>query len=93
MQAKSIFFFMTIAVLLYSSVLFSFSHYFLWGAYWLSDPHKLIPMVGVTFIAGVLWMWFYIKQRNLFHPMISHFLCDVFNLSVAMFYGLKMVTF
>jgi len=79
--------------ILYSSILFSFSHYFLWGTYWLADPKKLIPTVAVTFIAGILWMWFLVKQRNLLYPILSHSLCDLFNLSVAVFYGLRLATF
>jgi membrane protease YdiL (CAAX protease family) len=77
---------------LYSSALFSFSHYFLWGAYWLADSRKWVPSVITTFVMGMLWMWFFDKQKNLLYPMISHFFVDVFNLSVAVFYGLKLVT-
>jgi uncharacterized protein len=78
--------------ILYSSFLFSFSHFFLLGAYWLAEPHKLIATVISTFIMGILWMWFFNKQKNLLYPMISHFLVDVFNLSVAVFFGLKLIT-
>lgn len=78
--------------ILYSSALFGFSHYFLLGSYWLTDPRMWIPTVVSTFLMGVFWMWFYVKQRNLLYPVISHFFVDVFNLSVAVFYGLKLVT-
>jgi membrane protease YdiL (CAAX protease family) len=78
--------------ILYSSFLFSFSHYFLWGAYWLAEPKKWIAAVVAAFIMGILWMWFFDKQKNLLYPIISHFFVDVFNLSVALFFGLKLVT-
>lgn len=78
--------------ILYSSLLFSASHYFLWGSYWLLPPQKWIAAVISTFIMGILWMWFYQRQRNLVYPMISHAFVDIFNLSVAVFYGLKLVT-
>jgi membrane protease YdiL (CAAX protease family) len=78
--------------MLYSSSLFSFSHYFLWGAYWLAEPQKWIAAVVATFVMGMLWMWFFDKQKNLLYPIISHFFVDVFNLSVVLFYGLKLVT-
>ncbi len=76
----------------YSALLFSFSHYFLWGAYWLLPPQKWIAAVVSTFIMGTLWMWFYQRHRNLLYPILSHVLVDIFNLSVAMFFGLKLVT-
>jgi membrane protease YdiL (CAAX protease family) len=78
--------------ILYSSTLFAFSHYFLWGTYWLADPRKWITTVIATFIMGMLWMWFFDKQKNLLYTIISHFFVDVFNLSVAVFFGLKLVT-
>ena len=78
--------------ILYSSVLFSFSHYFLWGVYWLQPSPKWIAAVVSTFIMGILWMWFYQRSRNLVYPILSHVLVDVFNLSVVMFYGMKLVT-
>jgi membrane protease YdiL (CAAX protease family) len=76
----------------YAGFLFAFSHWFLWGAYWLSKPRVLIPVVITTFIMGVAWMWFYLRERTLFYPLVSHIFVDVFNLSVAMFLGLRLVT-
>lgn len=78
--------------ILYSSILFSFSHYFLWGSYWLLPPQKWIAAVVSTFIMGIFWMWFYQHQRNLIYPIISHAFVDIFNLSIAVFYGLKLTT-
>jgi membrane protease YdiL (CAAX protease family) len=78
--------------ILYSGVLFAFSHYFFLGAYWLSKPRVLIPVVITTFIMGLAWMWFYLRERSLGYTMASHLLVDVFNLSVAMFLGLPLRT-
>lgn len=75
---------------LFSGLLFSFSHYFLWGAYWLSNPRVLIPTCITTFLMGWCWMWFYQKDRRLIYPVLSHILVDVFNLSIAVFLGLKL---
>jgi membrane protease YdiL (CAAX protease family) len=72
---------------LYSAALFGFSHFFLWG-YWFKSPWILIPTVISTFIMGIAWMWFMNKQKNLIYPIISHIFVDIFNLSVAVYYGL-----
>jgi CAAX protease family protein len=77
---------------LYSSLLFCSTHYFLWGSYWLVPSPKWIAAVISTFIMGILWMWYYQKTRNLILPILSHSLVDVLNLSVAVFYGVKLVT-
>lgn len=73
-----------------SGALFSFSHYFLWGAYWLANPRVLIPTCITTFIMGWCWMWFYQKDRRLIYPIMSHIIVDIFNLSIAVFLGLKL---
>jgi membrane protease YdiL (CAAX protease family) len=71
----------------YSAMLFSFSHFFLWN-YWFQSPIILIPTLVSTFLMGVAWMLFMQKQRNLVYPILSHFFVDVFNLSVAVYYGI-----
>ena len=71
----------------YSAALFSFSHYFLWGS-WFKDMLVLVPTLVSTFIMGVAWMWFVQKTKNLGYPIISHIFVDIFNLSVAVYYGL-----
>lgn len=76
---------------LISAFLFSFSHYFLWGAYWLSNPKILIPTCITTFIMGWCWMWFYQRDGRLLYPVLSHMLVDIFNLSVAVLMGMKLV--
>lgn len=78
--------------ILVSAALFSFSHYFLWGAYWLSSPRILIPTCLTTFVMGVCWMWFYQRDRRLIYPILSHVLVDVFNLSIAVFMGIPLPT-
>ena len=72
--------------ILYSSVLFAFSHYFFWD-YWYRDSFVTLTTVISTFIMGVCWMWFYLKRKNLIYPIISHFFVDVSNLSVAIYVG------
>ncbi len=62
------------------------------GAYWLSRPRVLIPVLITTFIMGIAWMWFYLRERSLGYTIASHFVVDVFNLSVAMFMGLPLRT-
>lgn len=74
-----------------SACLFSFSHYFLWGSYWLSNPKILIPTCVTTFIMGWCWMWFYQRDNRLLYPVLSHMVVDIFNLSIAVFMGLKLV--
>jgi membrane protease YdiL (CAAX protease family) len=76
----------------YSGFLFAFSHYFLWCAYWLSKPRVMISVIITTFLMGIAWMWFYLRERTLFYPLVSHILVDIFNLSVAMFLGIRLVT-
>ncbi|TWR24802.1 CPBP family intramembrane metalloprotease [Mucilaginibacter pallidiroseus] len=75
---------------LVSGALFSFSHYFLWGAYWLANPRILIPTCVTTFIMGYCWMWFYQKDKRLIYPIMSHIVVDIFNLSIAVFLGLRL---
>ncbi len=74
-----------------SALLFSFSHYFLWGSYWLSNPKILIPTCITTFIMGWCWMWFYQRDGRLLYPVLSHMAVDVFNLSIAVFMGIGLV--
>ena len=78
---------------LYSAFLFGFSHYFLWGAYWLADPpRQWIAAALSTFVMGLLWSWFYRRDGRLIYPLVSHGLVDVFNLSVALFSGVPLLT-
>jgi membrane protease YdiL (CAAX protease family) len=74
--------------MVFSAALFTWAHYMLWGRYLEAREWFLYPVLGATFIMGLLWMWFMQRERNLAYPMISHFLVNVLNLSVAVFYGL-----
>ncbi len=76
----------------YSGILFAFSHWFFTGAYWLSNPRVLIPVLLTTFVMGVAWMWFYLRERSLVYTIASHLIVDVLNLSVAMFMGVHLRT-
>jgi membrane protease YdiL (CAAX protease family) len=78
--------------ILFSGGLFAFSHWFFMGAYWLSRPRVLIPVVITTFLMGIAWMWFYLRERSLAYTIASHFVVDVLNLSVAVFLGLRLRT-
>ncbi|MBO0935953.1 CPBP family intramembrane metalloprotease [Fibrella sp. HMF5335] len=78
--------------ILLSAALFSFSHYFLWGAYWLSARPVLVATCVTTFLMGVCWMWFYLRDGRLVYPILSHLVVDVLNLSVAVFMGLQLAT-
>lgn len=78
--------------ILYSGTLFAFSHWFFMGAYWLSNPRVLIPVLITTFVMGIAWMWFYLRERSLAYTIASHLVVDILNLSVAMFMGLQLRT-
>ncbi len=73
-------------VIVYSSTLFGFSHYFLWG-YWFEKPMIIIPTVISTVIMGILWMWFLKNDKRIKYPIISHIVVDILNLSVPIFSG------
>lgn len=73
-------------VILYSAILFGFSHYLFWH-FWFNIPMVTIVTVISTTIMGIMWMWFFQKNRNIIYLMISHFFVDVFNLSVAIYSG------
>ena len=72
--------------ILYSAFLFAFSHYLFWH-FWFKIPMVTITTVISTFIMGIMWMWFYKKNRNIIYLIISHFFVDIFNLSVAVYSG------
>jgi membrane protease YdiL (CAAX protease family) len=41
---------------------------------------------------GLAWMWFYLRERSLAYVIASHLIVDIFNLSVAMFIGIRLRT-
>lgn len=73
-------------VILYSALLFGFSHYWFWH-HWFNIPIVTITTVVSTTIMGVLWMSFFLRKKNIIYLIISHFLVDIFNLSVAIYSG------
>lgn len=73
--------------IIYSALLFGFSHYLFW-AFWFRSPIAIYTTVFSTTIMGLFWMYFMDKKKNLAYPIISHFFVDVFNLSVAVYCGL-----
>ena len=76
----------------YSGLLFAFNHWWFLGAYWLSKPRVLIPVMITTFLMGLAWMWFYLRELSLAYTIASHFVVDVLNLSVAIFMGIRLRT-
>lgn len=80
------------AKILASGALFSFSHWFFTGAYWFSAPRVLWSVVATTFLMGLAWMWFYVREGRLRWVVASHAVVDILNLSVAMFVGVPMRT-
>ncbi|MFV0470161.1 MAG: type II CAAX prenyl endopeptidase Rce1 family protein [Dysgonomonas sp.] len=75
-----------IFIVLYSALLFGFSHYWFWH-HWFNIPIVTITTVISTTIMGVLWMSFFLKNKKIIYLIISHFLVDIFNLSVAIYSG------
>jgi membrane protease YdiL (CAAX protease family) len=73
-------------VIIYTSALFGFSHYFLWD-YWFEKPMIVIPTVISTTIMGILWMWFLKTDGRIKYPILSHIVVDILNLSVPIFSG------
>lgn len=73
-------------IVLYSALLFGFSHYWFWH-HWFNIPIVTITTVISSTIMGILWMFFFMKNRNIIYLIISHFLVDIFNLSIAIYSG------
>lgn len=74
-------------IILYSAILFGFSHYLFWH-FWFNIPIVTVVTVISTTVMGIMWMWFYQKNRNIIYLIISHFFVDVFNLSVGIYSGI-----
>ncbi len=71
--------------ILYSAALFALGHWLIMGAYMPMRPRILMAMVISTFSLGVVWMWFYLRERSLAFTIASHLAIDVFSLlAVAM---------
>jgi membrane protease YdiL (CAAX protease family) len=73
------------ARILYSAALFALGHWLIMGAYMPMNPRILVAMVVSTFTLGVVWMWFYLRERSLAYTIASHLAVDVLSLlAVAM---------
>ncbi|MDI9498920.1 MAG: CPBP family intramembrane metalloprotease [Bacillota bacterium] len=70
----------------YSTLMFTLSHYFMWGVFSLTirSSMMLMPLL----IMGVLWSLSFLKSGSLRHAVIAHALVDTFNLSVWVFLNL-----
>ena len=77
-------------IVLFSSLLFGFTHFALYYPYWFKTNEIVIATVISTFIMGICWMIFYQKERKIMYLIISHILVDIFNLSIAIFYGIDL---
>lgn len=70
----------------YSTLLFTLSHYCMWGVFSVTIRSKMMLMP--LLIMGALWSFSYLKSGSLRHPIIAHALVDTFNLSVWVFLNL-----
>ncbi len=66
--------------ILYPAAIFSLAHWFNMGTYLPLSPRTMAVMVLSTFTLGVLWMWFYLRERGLLWVISSHFAIDLFAL-------------
>lgn len=73
-------------IILISASFFAFSHYWFWHN-WFGSWLITVPTMISTFLMGVFWMRFYLKEKKLIYPIISHMVVDFLNLSVAVFYA------
>ncbi len=78
------------SVVLYSALLFGFSHYWFWH-HWFNIPIVTVTTVISTTIMGVLWMYFFQKNKKIIYLIISHFFVDFFNLFVVIYSVLFLV--
>lgn len=64
----------------YSTTLFVLSHPFIWGVFSLAN--RSWSLIISSTIVGVVWCLTYIKTKSLRWTVFSHFLVDIFNISV-----------
>lgn len=74
------------AACLYSTLLFVISHPIMWGYFSIAN-RSWMTLVSLT-LMGVIWSLVYVKTRSLRWCVASHFLVDIFNLSVYVFLNL-----
>lgn len=73
--------------LLYTSALYALSHPLMWGVN--SYANREFVVLASTFVMGVCWTLIYWRTGSLRYAVFSHFLVDLFNLSVAIFLNLN----
>lgn len=71
---------------IYSTVFFVLSHPLMWGIF--SIANRSFMMYLSLSIMGIVWSITYQKTKSLRWCIISHFLVDIFNLSVFVFLNL-----
>lgn len=64
--------------ILYPAAVFGLAHWCNVGVLMPLSTRSVVLMVGSAFLLGVLWMWFYLRERSLLYPIASHFATDVF---------------
>lgn len=72
---------------LYTSAVYAASHPLMWGVN--SFANRELIVLASTFVMGVCWAIIYRRTGSLRYAIFSHFLVDLFNLSVAIFLNLK----
>jgi membrane protease YdiL (CAAX protease family) len=72
--------------IIYSTIFFVISHLFIWGIF--SYGNRNIFTILSLIIMGVLWCLIKYKTKSLWWNIISHFMVDIFNLSVFVFLNL-----
>ncbi len=70
----------------YSSLMFTLSHYLMWGVFSITIRSSMMFMPLV--IMGTLWSIAFLKTGSLRHCIMAHALVDTFNLSVWVFLNL-----
>ncbi|MDI9469895.1 MAG: CPBP family intramembrane metalloprotease [Bacillota bacterium] len=70
----------------YSTLMFTLSHYFMWGVFSVTIRSRIMLMP--LLVMGVLWSLAFLKSGSLRHAIIAHALVDTFNLSVWVFLNL-----
>jgi membrane protease YdiL (CAAX protease family) len=68
---------------LYSTAFFIISHPLMWGVF--SIANRSWMTWASLAVMGVVWSVVFLKTDSLRWPLISHFMVDIFNLSVFVF--------
>jgi membrane protease YdiL (CAAX protease family) len=71
---------------IYSTLFFVISHPFMWGVFSIAN-RSWMTWVSLL-IMGIVWSMVYLKTKSLRWCIVSHFMVDIFNLSVFVFLNL-----